>query len=57
MYNYSTYYTDRVLTRLIYRVRVYAFGVPTRLRVWCTPKTLASQGGGSLVYRPHSLPQ
>ena len=42
VYNYSTYYTDRVLTRSIYRVRVYAFSVPTRLRVWCTPKTLAS---------------
>ena len=38
-----------VLTRiyaLIHQVRVYAFGAPTtRLRVWCTPETLASQGG------------
>ena len=33
VYNYSTCCTDRVLTRLIHRVRVYAFGVPTRLRV------------------------
>ena len=56
VYNYSTCYTDRVLTRSIHRVRVYAFGVPTCLRVWCTPETLASQGGGSLVYRPRSIP-
>ena len=38
-----------VLTRiyaLVHQVRVYAFGAPTtRLRVWCTPETLASQGG------------
>ena len=45
VYNYSTCCTDRVLTRSIQQVRVYAFGVPTRLRVWCTPETLASQGG------------
>ena len=57
MYNYSTCYTSRVLTRLIYQARVYAFSVPTRLRVQCTSETLASQGGGTLVYRPHSLPQ
>ena len=57
VYNYSTCCTDCVLTRSIHRVRVYAFGVPTRLRVWCIPKTLASQGGGLLVYRPRSIPQ
>ena len=45
VYNYSTYYTDRVLTRSIHQVRVYAFSIPTRLRVRCTPETLASQGG------------
>ena len=42
MYNYSTCRTDRVLTRLVRRVRVYAFGVlATRLRAWYTPETLA----------------
>ena len=44
VYNYSTYYTNRVPTRLIHRVRVYAFGVPTRLRVRCTPKAVTNQG-------------
>jgi hypothetical protein len=34
LYNYSTCRTNRVLTRLVRRVRVYAFGVlTTRLRV------------------------
>ena len=34
VYNYSTYYTNRVLTRSVRRVRVYAFGaLTTRLRV------------------------
>jgi len=33
VYNYSTYYSNRVLTRSIHQVRVYAFSVPTRLRV------------------------
>jgi len=42
VYNYSTCCTNHVLTRLIHQVRVYAFGIPTRLRVWCTPETLAS---------------
>jgi len=56
VYNYSTCYTNRVLTRSIHQVRVYAFSVPTRLRVRCTPKTLASYRGGALVYRPRSLP-
>ena len=56
VYNYSTYYTDRVLTRSIHRVRVYAFSVPTRLRVRYTPKILASYRGGVLVYRLRSLP-
>jgi hypothetical protein len=42
VYNYSTCRTNRVPTRSVRQVRVYAFGVPTRLRVWCTPKTLAS---------------
>ena len=45
VYNYSTCYADYVLTRLIHRVRIYASSVPTRLRLWCTPETLASQGG------------
>ena len=44
VYNYSTCYTNSMLTRSIHRVRVYAFGVPTRLRVCYTSKTLASQG-------------
>ena len=57
VYNYSTYYTSRVPTRLIHQVHIYAFSVPTRLRVQCTPETLASQGGGALVYRLRSLPQ
>ena len=56
MYNHSTCCTDRVLTRLVHRVRVYAFGAPTtRLRVWCTYKALTDQGGGASVYRPCSL--
>jgi len=42
VYNYSTCCTNYVLIRLIHQVRVYAFGIPTRLRVWCTPETLAS---------------
>jgi hypothetical protein len=42
VYNYSTYCTDRVPTRLIYRVRVYAFGIPTRLRVQCTPEAVTN---------------
>jgi hypothetical protein len=34
VYNYSTCRTNRVLTRSVRRVRVYAFGTPgTRLRV------------------------
>jgi hypothetical protein len=42
VYNYSTCCTNRVPTRLVHRVRVYAFCAPTtRLRVWYTPKTLA----------------
>ena len=45
VYNYSTCCTNRVLTRSIRRVRVYAFSVPTCLRLWYTPETLASQGG------------
>jgi hypothetical protein len=58
VYNYSTCRTNRVLTRSVRRVRVYAFGAPaTRLRVWCTPKALTNQGGGVSVYRPRSLPQ
>ena len=56
MYNYSTYRTNRVLTRSVRRVRVYAFGAPTtRLRVWCTYEALTNQGGGVSVYRPRSL--
>ena len=57
VYNYSTCYTNRVPTRSVHRVRVYAFCAPTtRLRVWYTPKTLAL-GGGAFVYRPRNLPQ
>ena len=45
VYNYSTCYTNRVLTRSVHQVRVYAFSVPTtRLRVWCTYKALTNQG-------------
>ena len=45
VYNYSTCCTNRVLTRLVHQVRVYAFGVPnTRLRVWCTYEALTNQG-------------
>src|SRR6266702_8136797 len=36
---------NRVPTRSVHRIRVYAFGVPTtRLRVWCTPEALTNQG-------------
>ena len=43
VYNYSTYHTNRVITRLVHQVRVYAFGAPTtRLRVWCTYKALTN---------------
>ena len=56
VYNYSTCCTNCVLTRSIPQVYIYAFSVPTCLRVQCTPKTLA-QGGGALVYKQHSLPQ
>ena len=42
VYNYSTCCTDRVLTRPIHQIRIYAFGVPTYLHVWCTLETLAS---------------
>ena len=45
VYNYSTCRTNRVLTRSVRRVRVYAFGIlTTRLRVQCTPKALTNQG-------------
>ena len=45
VYNYSTYRTNRVLTRSVHQVRVYAFGaLTTRLRVRCTPKALTNQG-------------
>jgi len=44
VYNYSTY-TDRVLTRSVHQVRVYAFNAPTTcLRVWCTYEALTNQG-------------
>jgi len=43
VYNYSTCYTNRVPTRSVRQVRVYAFGAPTtRLRVWCTYKALTN---------------
>jgi hypothetical protein len=45
VYNYSTYCTNRVLTRSVHQVRVYAFSaLTTRLRVWCTYKALTNQG-------------
>ena len=56
MYNYSTCRTNRVLTRSVRRVRVYAFDAPTtRLRIWCTSEALTNQGGGASVYRLRSL--
>ena len=56
VYNYNTCYTNCVLTRSVHQVHVYAFSIPTtRLRVQCTYKALTNQGGGALVYRPHSL--
>ena len=33
VYNYSTCYTDHMLTRLIHQVRSYMFGVPTHLHL------------------------
>jgi len=43
VYNYSTYRTNRVPTRSVRQVRVYAFGAPTtRLRVWCTYEALTN---------------
>ena len=51
VYNYSTCCTNRVLTRSVHQVRVYAFGAPTtRLRVQCTPEALTNQGGGTHQY-------
>ena len=45
VYNYSTCRTNRVLTRSVRRVRVYAFSaLTTYLRVRCTPKALTNQG-------------
>ena len=56
MYNYSTYRTNRVPTRSVRQVRVYAFGAPTTcLRVWCTYEALTNQGEDASVYRPRSL--
>ena len=43
VYNYSTCCTNRVLTHLVYQVRVYAFSVlTTRLRVYYTYKALTN---------------
>ena len=43
VYNYSTYRTNRVLTRLVHQVRVYAFSIlTTRLRVWFTYEALTN---------------
>src|ERR1700723_4612285 len=54
--NYSTCCTNRVATRSVHQVRVYAFSAPTtRLRVWCTYKALTNQGEDASVYRPRSL--
>ena len=45
VYNYSTCRTNRVLTRSVRRVHVYAFSaLTTRLRVRYTPKALTNQG-------------
>ena len=56
MYNYSTCRTERVLTRTVHQLRVYAFGaLTTHLRIWCTPRALTNQGRGALVYRLRSL--
>src|ERR1700729_1547170 len=58
VYNYSTCRTNRVPTRSVRQVRVYAFGAPTtRLRVWCTYKALTNQGEVASVYRLRSLLQ
>ena len=40
VYNYSTCYTNRVFTRSIHQVHVYAFGVPTTIYVFGAPTTL-----------------
>ena len=43
VYYYSTCYTNRVLTRSVRRVHVYAFStLTTRLRVRCTPEALTN---------------
>ena len=56
MSNYSTCCANRVPTRSVQQLRVYAFGAPTtHLRVWCTYEALTNQGGGASVYRPRSL--
>ena len=56
VYNYSTYYTNRMPTRLVRQVRVYAFSIlTTYLHVWCTYKALTNQKEDILVYRPCSL--
>ena len=49
VYNYSTCCTNRVLTRSVRRVRVYAFSaLTTRLRGRCTPKALTNYDFPSL---------
>src|SRR6266702_3567747 len=46
VYDYSTCCTNRVFTRWVHQLRVYAFGaLTTHLRVWCTYKALTNQGG------------
>ena len=41
--DYSTCCTNRVLTRSVHQVYIYAFGTPTtRLRVWRTYKVLTN---------------
>ena len=43
LYNYSTCRTNRVPTRSVRQVRVYAFGaLTTRLRIWCTYEALTN---------------
>ena len=59
--DYSTCCANRVPTRSVQQLRVYAFDAPTTayasLHQPLVYKALTNQGGGALVYRPHSLLQ
>ena len=49
--DYSTCCTNRVLTRLVHQVYIYAFSAPTTyLRIQCTPEVLTNQGGRTHQY-------